>query len=248
MTNDVISVGVLTPHLAAGPEVELPEMAPGKVATQVARVSARDVATSIGAGPRMPGLRELATPRVLEDAAAAFAPGAIDVIGYASTTSAYAIGFDAETALAEQLSRRLGLPVTSACGAAVRALRKLQIQRIALVHPPWFDDSVNAAGAAYFTDEGFEVVSATSAQLPNDPRRIETGAIVEWVSQNLDADAEAIFIGGNGFRAAAAIAELETADGPVVLESNQVLLWSLLAQVGSAFEVHGYGRLFARRT
>jgi len=32
-----------------------------------------------------------------------------------------------------------------------------------------------------------------------------------------------------------------------VLTSNQVLLWQLLAQADAAFEIHGYGRLFAHK-
>ena len=65
--------------------------------------------------------------------------------------------------------------------------------------------------------------------LPNDPRRIEPGAIVEWISRHVSDDAEAVFIGGTGFRAARAIETLEERLGRPVLESNQVLLWSILA-------------------
>jgi maleate isomerase len=83
--------------------------------------------------------------------------------------------------------------------------------------------------------------------LRNDPRRIEPGAIVEWISRHLDDDAEAVLIGGTGFRAARAIEALEERLGRPVLESNQVLLWSILATVQADFEVGGYGRLFGRR-
>jgi maleate isomerase len=60
-------------------------------------------------------------------------------------------------------------------------------------------------------------------------------------------DVDAIFIGGNGFRAAAAIACLEAAIDRPVVTSNQVLLWSLLAQAGATLEVSGYGRLFSHK-
>ncbi|MBO0816103.1 MAG: hypothetical protein J2P30_13305 [Actinobacteria bacterium] len=72
--------------------------------------------------------------------------------------------------------------------------------------------------------------------------------IGEWASRHVADAAQAVFIGGNGFRAAGAIEALETAIGRPVLTSNQVLLWQLLAQVDAAFEIHGYGRLFARKT
>jgi maleate isomerase len=68
--------------------------------------------------------------------------------------------------------------------------------------------------------------------------------VVDWASRRVADEAEAIFIGGNGFRAAAAIDALEEATGRPVLESNQVLLWGILAEAGASFPVRGYGRLF----
>jgi maleate isomerase len=242
----VISIGILTPHLAAGPEVELPEMASGRVAARIARISAPGVVTSSGGTPQPTGLRELAALRTLEEAAATFAPGSIDAIGLASTSSAYTLGFDAESAMVVQLSRRLGMPVASTCCSAVQALRMLDIERVALVHPPWFDDEINELGAAYFASQEFEVVMSTSAELPNDPRRIQTDAVVEAVTGMVPDNAEAVFIGGNGFRAAGAIDRLEEG-GRVVLESNQVLLWSLLEAITEPIDIQGYGSVFTQR-
>jgi maleate cis-trans isomerase len=58
-------------------------------------------------------------------------------------------------------------------------------------------------------------------------------------------EAEAVFIGGNGFPAAGAIQALEEAIGRPVLEANQVLLWTILSRAGATFRVEGYGKLFA---
>jgi maleate isomerase len=245
----VISVGVLTPHAAAGPEIELPAMAPGRVVTQVSRVLPPSTSASAPAAPPTSpsGLRALAVPSALDKAAAAFAGGSVDVIGYASTSTGYALGFSAEVAVLEQLSQRWDLPVAGTSVAAVAALRALHVGRVALVHPPWFDDELNDLGAAYFRSQGFGVVSSDSAGLPNDPERIEPDAIVEWISGRISDDAEVVFIGGTGFRAARAIEALEERLRRPVLESNQVLLWSVLAQEHADFEVFGYGRLFGRR-
>jgi maleate isomerase len=167
VTDDrVISIGVLTPHAAAGPEVELPDMAHGRVATLVSRVVAPGTDVS-GAGepPTSPsGLRELTDPSALDEGVAAFG-GSVDAIGYASTSTGYAIGFDAEAAMLERLSQRSGLPVAGTSLSAGAALRALHVQRVALVHPPWFDEELNDLGAAYFRSQGFEVVSSESADL-----------------------------------------------------------------------------------
>jgi maleate isomerase len=250
VTDDrVLSIGVLTPHAAAGAEVELPDMAPRRVVTRVARVEAPggDPHTP-GEPPTSPsGLLALTVPSALDDAAATFGGGSVDAIGYASTSTGYALGSDAEAVMLRCLSQRWGLPVAGTSLAAGAALRALRVRRVALVHPPWFSDELNHPGAACFGGQGFEVVSSESAGLPNDPAHIEPGAVVEWISRHLGDEAEAVFIGGTGFRAARAIEVLEARAGRPVLESNQVLLWSILSRRETDIEVTGYGRLFGQR-
>lgn len=241
-----ISIGVLTPHAAIGPEEEFQTMAPGQVMTRVVRIPGDDRALSEAPPTSPAGVRALATPTRLAEAAEHLITAPIDVIGYASTSSGYVLGFDDETALVSGVSRRIGVPVAPTCASAVLALYEFDVTRIALVHPPWFDDDLNELGAAYFEDKGFRVVASMSADLANDPDRIEPAAVQDWASRKVTRDAEAVFIGGNGFRAARAIEPLEAKIGRLVLESNQVLLWRLLAHAGAEFAIRGYGRLFAR--
>src|SRR4029450_52310 len=100
-----IRIGVLPPHAAAGPEAEFPAMAPGRVLTCVARVSADAPAVGGGADPTRPaGLRELTASPLRREPAVRLARGSVDAIGYASTSSGYAIGFDTETAFVTRLS------------------------------------------------------------------------------------------------------------------------------------------------
>jgi len=247
--NEVTRIGVLTPHLAPGPEAEFPAMAPGRVMTCVARVPAEGAAPGIGGNPTTPsGLLSLADSSLLDAQAAMFRLGTLDAIVYASTGAAYAIGFDNEEAVVSRLARRAGLPVLATGTSAVRALRVLQVGRVALVHPPWFDPELNDLGADYFRAVGFEVAWSKLAGVSRDPRRVESSAVYEWTVRNVTDDADAVFIGGNGFRAAGAIARLEDALRRPVLTSNQVLLWRVLVATGATFEVSGYGRLFAHIT
>jgi maleate isomerase len=249
----MITIGVLTPHAAPGPEVELPEMAPGGVVTQVSRIPAPGAAGSRSTTPPTApaGLAALSAPAALDLAVGVLGGGSVasvDVLAHASTSTGYAIGFDAEAAMLTRLSQRWNVPVAGTSLSAAAALQALDVRRVALVHPPWFDDELNVLGAAYFRSQGFEVVSSESAELANDPERIEPGPIVEWVSRHLSDDAEAVVIGGNGFRAAGAIEALEGRLGRPVLESNQVLLWSVLGLAPDDVEVVGYGRLFGHLT
>ena len=243
----MIRIGVLTPHEVPGPEVEFTVMAPRRLTVHVAHITGT-TGPGGGAGPVSPAeLGPLTTGPLLDCAAGQLVTEPVDVIGYASTTSAYTIGFDAEMAMVLRLSRLTGRPVAATCASAVRALRVLQVERMALIGAPWFAPDFNELGAAYFADQGFDVVSSALAGLSRDPRAVEPAAVCEWASRHVADDAQAVFIGGNGFRAAGAIEALETAIGRPVLTSNQVLLWQLLAQVDAAFEIHGYGQLFAHK-
>jgi maleate isomerase len=243
----VIRIGVLTPHTAIGPEDEFSAMAPGRVVTRVVRVP-NDGATAGGENDQPttpPDLRALTAAPLLDAAARMLATDPVEVVGYASTTSAYVVGFDEETALVSRLSALLDLPVAATCASAVQALRVLHVERVALVGAPWFDPELNELGAAYFRSQGFDVVSSASAEPSHDPRQIDPAAVEAWSSQHVGDEAEGVFIGGNGFRAARAIGQLETALGRPVLTSNQVLLWNLLSQTDAPPEITGYGRLFA---
>jgi maleate isomerase len=181
-------------------------------------------------------------PAARVDAAAdTFRGEPVDVVGYASTTSAYVIGYEAETAMVSRLAAQLALPVAATCAAAVLGLQALEVERLALVGAPWFDDENNELGAAYFRSQGFDVVFSRSAALAQDP---EPAAVCEWMLRGVPDEAEAIFIGGNGFRTARAIEPLEQALGRPVLTANQALLWRLLTHTGAPCDVAGSGRLF----
>jgi maleate isomerase len=244
----VIRIGVLTPHAAIGPEEEFPAMAPGRVATEVVRIPTEaGLAGAASGAPTTPaGLRALTEPLVLDEAAKLLADS-IDAVGHASTTSAYAVGFDQEAEMVWRLSASLGVPVAATCASAVLGLRALAVQRVALVGAPWFDAELNDLGAAYFRSQGFDVVSSASAELSPEPDRISSADVVAWTACHVSDDAEAVFIGGNGFRAVAAIEQLEASIRRPVLTSNQVLLWNLLARVGASFEINGFGQLFAHQ-
>ena len=63
----------------------------------------------------------------------------------------------------------------------------------------------------------------------------------------MPAAAEAVVIGGNGFRAVGTIAALERQLERPVLTANQALLWAALRAAGaSTAAVSGYGRIFGR--
>jgi len=235
----VIDVGILTPHAVAGADDELCVMA-GDVRTHVRRISLRPD----GSAPTSPeDLRAHADPSLVDATAAELDPRNLQAIAYASTSTAYVLGHRDERELIARVADRWDLPVCSTPASAVDALHHLGAERLAVVHPPWFGEDRNALGAAYFRDQGFSVSSADLAGVTDDPALVEPAEVLEWVAENVPGDVDAVFLGGNGFRAARAVGALEQCLDRLVLESNQVLLWSVNESLGNPLNVRGFGQL-----
>ncbi|WP_404959506.1 maleate cis-trans isomerase [Streptomyces sp. 147326] len=244
-----VRLGVLTPHADVGPESELRAMAPADVGLHAARVPFGAMGRGGAMDPTIPlaPVRAFAEPPYVDEAAELLAAAPVAAIGFAFTSSAYAIGARGEARMLARLSARAhGLPVVAPCAATAEALRILGAGRICLVDPPWFDTALNDLGRAYYEDAGFAVVRAAPCDLPSDQSRIRPEALLDRVVSFAPDEAEAVVVGGNGFRAVGVIEALEAALGRPVLTANQVLLWAALRAAGAATDgVTGYGRLFA---
>ena len=245
-----VRIGVLTPHADVGPEFELQAMAPPGVAIHATRVPFGAMAAGGTMGPTIPlaPVRAFAEPPHVDDAAELLAAAPLDAIVYGFTSSAYVIGVEGEAEMIARLEQRTrGIPVVAACRAVVEGLRVLNARRIALVDAPWFDTALNTLGRRYYESAGFEVVQSAPCGLPSEQAKITPADLHTWVSEQISTtDADAIVIGGNGFRAVGAIAALEEDLGHPVVTANQALLWAALraADVDPG-SVTDYGRLFS---
>jgi maleate isomerase len=242
-------VGVLAPHADLGPESELQAMSPPQVIIHATRVPFGAYAPGGGMDPTiaLAPVRAFAAPPHVDDAVELLAAAPLDAIGFGFTSSAYVIGYDGELEMVARLGERSrGIPVVAPCAAGIDALHVLAAQRVALVSPPWFDAELDRLGAGYFESQGFDVVHHAPCGLPSDQRSIEPAAVFDWVREHTPDEAEAVFIGGNGFRAVGVIEALEHELGRPVLSANQVLLWAALRAAHSDVAISGYGRLLAR--
>jgi maleate isomerase len=218
-------------------------MTRGRVVALVARTTAPNAPAATTVPPAGAELRASARPAAIDEAARTLSGAGIDAVVHASTTSGYVLGSPAELALVELLAQRCGVPAVASCAAAVAALQAHGVEHVQLVHPPWFDDEFDALGAAYFGDRGLRVDVSRARELPEDPARVRPELVIDWAERHLHDRAQALFLAGNGFRAASAIGELERRTGKLVLEANQVLLWAVLEATGRSGGFTGYGRL-----
>lgn len=226
-------IGVLTPDFDPVPESEMWAMAPNGVSIHASRVTwNRDA-------------RSFAEPPYVDSAVEQLAGLKPRAIVYGFTSSSYALGAEADGPLRARLERRAGgIRVVLTCPAAVEALRLLGVHRIALIHPPWFTEEVNAKGKEYFGSQGFEVALCARITPARTFTEVPPEEVYEWVRTNTPRQAEAVFIGGNGLRAVGAIDALEERLGRTVLTANQVALWEALRVVGTTSGVTRYGRMF----
>ena len=242
-------LGLLVPHADVGPESELRALAPEGVSVHAARVPIGLMRPGGVMDPTiaLEPVRAFAEPPHVDDAAELLAAAPLHAIGFGFTSSSYVRGAAADEALRERLQGRTrGIPVAITGTSAVLALRALGVSRLALIDPPWFSPELNAMGSEYFRSQGLEVVHHAPAGLPSDQRAIHPGQLYEWARTHVPAEAEAVFIGGNGFRTVGVIQALEDDLNAPVLTANQVLCWHLLRLAGTRAPVVGYGRLFAQ--
>jgi maleate isomerase len=192
-------------------------------------------------------VKAFAEPPFVDDAAELLSEAPLHVIAYGFTSSSYTGSAADDRAMAARLSARASdLPVVVPGTAALRAIQTLEVNRLALVSPPWFSDELTKLGSEYFTREGVDVVFAASAAIPNGQRDFAPGALYEWVRMSVPPSAEVVFMGGNGFRAIGVIEALEEQLSIPVLTANQVLFWEALKAAGARVTVEGYGTIFTR--
>lgn len=244
-------IGVLTPHGDVGPEAEFRAMAPEGVSIHAARVPlGAYVPGKAGTLDRIIGqdaVHAFAEPPLVDDATELLAAAPLHAIAFSFTSSSYVRGAADDAALRARLEARTrGVPVVITCAAAVLALATLGVRRLALIDPPWFSVALDEQGAAYFRGQGFDVVHNGPADLPSDQRAIHPGQLYEWVRNHTPESAEAVFIGGNGFRAIGVIEALEQDLARPVLTANQVAFWHALWLSGTLAPVVGYGQIFDR--
>jgi maleate isomerase len=240
-------IGLLTPHADVGPESEFGAMAPEGISIHAARVRFGAYKPGGTMDPTIANdpVRAFADPPLVDDAAELLASAPLHAIVFAFTSSSYVRGSADDAKLKERLETRTrGVPVIIPCAAAVTALKALDAIRLALISPPWFSPQMDQQGARYFESQGFEVVHNGPAGLPSDQQAIQPSQLYDWVRTHTPESAEAVFIGGNGFRSIGVIKALEEHLARPVLTANQVAHWRALAVSGSRVPIVRYGRIF----
>jgi maleate cis-trans isomerase len=232
-------LGFLIPPGNPTIEVETAEMAPRGVTVHFSRMVTRE------SGGTHHGQEERNRTQIahLGESADLLAMVKPDVMMLAHTATSYTLGRHAETELLARLQNQYGIPVASAFGSVVAALRALGATRVALGTP--YSEEMTLKGKALLEEHGFEVVS--HGRLENVTNIFdETPERAYRLCRSVNAPAaQAVFLRGLGMPT---IPILETAEqdfGKPVISAASAMMWRALHLAGVHSHLPGYGCLFS---
>ena len=166
----------------------------------------------------------------------------LDCVAYGCTSGTIAAGYDVvkkKVNLAKPEAK-----VTTPSTAAINALKKMNINKIAIFTP--YSKSLNDDVIKYFENENFQITANAYYDISND---LDIGKVDETYLYetlvNMDlGDAEGLFISCTALPALSIIDKLEKKLNKAVFSSNQVLIWDTLQSIGKNNSINGFGKLF----
>ena len=166
----------------------------------------------------------------------------LDCVAYGCTSGTIAAGYDVvkkKVNLAKPEAK-----VTTPSTAAINALKKMNINKIAIFTP--YSKLLNDDVIKYFENENFQITANAYYDISND---LDIGKVDETYLYetlvNMDlGDAEGLFISCTALPALSIIDKLEKKLNKVVFSSNQVLIWDTLQSIGKNNSINGFGKLF----
>ena len=166
----------------------------------------------------------------------------IDCVVYACTSGTIAAGYNSiekKVKIAKPEAK-----VTTPSTAAIKALKKLKIQKLSIFTP--YSKRLNDEVVEYFKKENFEVTSNSYFDIESDIDigKVDQNYLYEVLSKIDLKDADALFVSCTALPVLAIIDKLEKKLNKPVLSSNQALIWDTLENIGKNNSVKGFGKLF----
>jgi len=177
-------------------------------------------------------------------AAELLADAKVHAICWAGTSGAW-LGLDQDRALCAEITRRTGIPATTATLALMQAFAAFGVRRYGLVTP--YLAEVQSAILARWEAAGLECAAERHLEDPGNYSFCEhPAALVDsLVREVAAADPQAIAIHCTNFRGTAGAPALEAATGIPVLDSIAVSLWGALRTAGAeTAPLSRWGRVF----
>ena len=166
----------------------------------------------------------------------------VDCIAYGCTSGTIAAGFDAiQKKVKDAKSDAI---VTTPSTASIKALRKLNVKKIAIFTP--YSKKLNDEVLDFFEKENFEIKANSYFNIESDIDigKVDSNYLYEVLSEMDLNGAETLFVSCTALPALSIIDTLEKKLKITVLSSNQTLIWDTLNSINNKEKTEGFGKIF----
>ncbi|MTE19187.1 decarboxylase [Streptomyces sp. TRM43335] len=238
------TVGFLYPGHSAEDEYPRLEAILGEVG---AAVRLPLVHTDIGEDAhRVDALLEMGSVARLAAAVGELRESGAQAVVWACTSASFVFGWEGAHEQVRELSARAGLPASSTSFAFARAVRALDVARVAVAAT--YPEDVAEHFRAFLKEAGAEIVSVRGAGI------VTAAEVGTWGREEVLAlaragdhpDADAVLLPDTALHTADRIPELEEELGKPVLTANQVTVWEGLRLLDRTVVCPALGTLFTR--
>ena len=166
----------------------------------------------------------------------------IDCVAYGCTSGTIAAGYEAiEKKIKNAKPEAI---VTTPSTASIKALKKLNIKKIAIFTP--YSKKLNDEVLDFFKNENFEIKANSYFNIESDIDigKVDPNYLYEVLSKMDLNGAEALFVSCTALPALSIIDKLEKKLNITVLSSNQTLIWDTLNLIKNKETTKGFGKIF----
>ena len=165
----------------------------------------------------------------------------LDTVAYGCTSGTVAIG---EERIVSQIHKsKPGVYVTTPITAALRAFKKLDINKIAILTP--YPKLVNETVYDYLQKRRIEVDSFSGFNLEydSDIAKVDPQHLIKTIKNINYSDADAVFVSCTALRIAEVLQEIEDLIKKPIISSNQAIIWDSIRSTKIKSSITGYGKL-----
>ena len=165
----------------------------------------------------------------------------LDTVAYGCTSGTVAIG---EERITSQIHKsKPGVYVTTPITAALRAFKKLNINKIAILTP--YPKLVNETVYDYLQKKRIEIESFSGFNLEydSDIATVDPQHLIKTIKNINYSDVDAVFVSCTALRIVEVLQEIEDLIKKPIISSNQAIIWDSIRSTKIQSSIEGYGKL-----
>jgi len=169
----------------------------------------------------------------------------LELILFACTSGSFLENISSDFETSGEISKLSKIKIITTSAAVIKALRKLNSKKIAIVTP--YISEINKVEKDFFESAGFDVSDIYSVNTADDSNfkigNLSPEDACKAAQKIFKPDLDTIFISCTNFPSIDAITILEKDLGINIITSNQASVWAVLRECNINNSIKGYGRL-----